>query len=238
MTSCCIAWRRWIYKRLQKQRHWICLRFPLLTSEQLFFWTLDRNIIHSISENFSFTFVSWIGMLENFGSKITNIIFLDLEGFKLKSLGFIIRELSLCSSYNDTIFLKPHLNSLIYPHTIDKLLFGWPVTCTVLIGTKVIYLIVNWKQSVRVSVSDSPGQFFLPKALKLASSSVSFYKKLTGISNLVFDVNNKERPPWCFCSNSTMPSSEVIIFVQVSIIVLMIILCFSMLFLLSESCEE
>ena len=59
-----------------------------------------------------------------------------------------------------------------------------------------------------------------------------------GISNLVFDVNNKERPPWRCCSNSTVPRSEVIFFVQVSIIVLMIIICFSMLFLLSESCEE
>ena len=46
-----------------------------------------------------------------------------------------------------------------------------------------------------------------------------------GISNLVFDVNNKERPPWRCCSNSTVPRSEVIFFVQVSIIVLMIILC-------------
>ena len=60
----------------------------------------------------------------------------------------------------------------------------------------------------------------------------------TGISNLVFDVNNKERPPWRCCSNSTVPRSEVIFFVQVSIIVFMIVLCFSMLFLLSESCEE
>ena len=58
-----------------------------------------------------------------------------------------------------------------------------------------------------------------------------------GIRNLVFDVNNKERPPWRCCSNSAVPRSEVIFF-QVSIIVLMIILCFSMLFLLSESCEE
>ena len=58
-----------------------------------------------------------------------------------------------------------------------------------------------------------------------------------GISNLVFDVNNKERHPWPF-SNSTVPSIEVILFVQDSIIVLMIILCFSMLFLLPESCEE
>ena len=59
-----------------------------------------------------------------------------------------------------------------------------------------------------------------------------------GISNLVFDVNNKERPPLGCCSNSTVPRSVVIFFVQVSIIVLMLILCFSMLFLLSESCEE
>ena len=59
-----------------------------------------------------------------------------------------------------------------------------------------------------------------------------------GISNVVFDVSNKKRPPWRCCSNSTVPMSEVIFFVQVSIIVLMIILCFSMLFLLSESCEE
>ena len=108
-TSCCIAWRSWIYKRLQKQSPWICLRFPLLSSKQLSFWTLDRNIIHSISGNFSFTFVSLIGMLENFGSKTKNIIVLDLEGFKLKSLRFIIKELSLCSSYSDTIFFKPPL---------------------------------------------------------------------------------------------------------------------------------
>ena len=47
-------------------------------------------------------------MLENFGSKTTKIIVLDLEDFKLKSLEFIIKELSLCSSYNDTIFVKPH----------------------------------------------------------------------------------------------------------------------------------
>ena len=59
-----------------------------------------------------------------------------------------------------------------------------------------------------------------------------------GISNLVFDVNNKERPPWRCCSNSTVPRSEVIFFVQVSSIVLMVIRCFSMLSLLSESCEE
>ena len=58
-----------------------------------------------------------------------------------------------------------------------------------------------------------------------------------GISNLIFDVNNKERPPWR-CSNSTVARSEVVFFVEVSIVVLMIIVCFSMLFLLSESCEE
>ena len=46
-------------------------------------------------------------MLENFGSKTTNIIVLDLEDFKLKSLGFITKELTLCSSYKDKIFFKP-----------------------------------------------------------------------------------------------------------------------------------
>ena len=46
-------------------------------------------------------------MLENFGSKTANIIVLDLEGFKLKSLGFIIKEINLCSSYNETILFKP-----------------------------------------------------------------------------------------------------------------------------------
>ena len=46
-------------------------------------------------------------MLENFGSKTASIIVLNLEGFKLKSLGFIIKDLSLRSSYSDTIFLKP-----------------------------------------------------------------------------------------------------------------------------------
>ena len=55
-------------------------------------------------------------MLENFGSKTTNIIVLDLEGFKLKSLGFIIKELSLCSSYNDTILqlLSKLLQKTVY----------------------------------------------------------------------------------------------------------------------------
>ena len=59
-----------------------------------------------------------------------------------------------------------------------------------------------------------------------------------GISNLVFDVNNKERAPMAllFKSNSAKVRSNI--FVQVSIIILMIILCFSMLYLLSESCEE
>ena len=59
-----------------------------------------------------------------------------------------------------------------------------------------------------------------------------------GVSNLVFDEGNKERQPWRCCSNTIVPRSEVIFFVQVGIIVLMISLCFAMLFLISESCEE
>ena len=59
-----------------------------------------------------------------------------------------------------------------------------------------------------------------------------------GITNLVFDDGNRESPPWRCCSNTVVPRSEIIFFVQVSIIVLMISLCFAMLFLISESCEE
>ena len=59
-----------------------------------------------------------------------------------------------------------------------------------------------------------------------------------GVTNLVFDKSNKERPPWRCCSNTVVPRSEVIFFIQVGIIVLMRSLCFAMLFLISESCEE
>ena len=54
-------------------------------------------------------------MLRNFGSKSLNIVVLDLEVFKPKSIGFIIKELSLCCSYYDTIFFKP-------PVSFEKLL--------------------------------------------------------------------------------------------------------------------
>ena len=49
-------------------------------------------------------------MLKNFGSKSANTVVLDLEGFKLKSIGFIIKELCLCCSYYDTIFFKPQVS--------------------------------------------------------------------------------------------------------------------------------
>ena len=51
-----------------------------------------------------------------------------------------------------------------------------------------------------------------------------------GVTNLVFDERNKERPPWRRSSNIVVPRSEVIFFVQVGIIVLMISLCFARLF--------
>ena len=60
------------------------------------------------------------------------------------------------------------------------------------------------------------------------------------ISNLVFDVNNKEMPPCSCCSNSTVPKFEVIsnIFCSSEYHCLNDHSRFSMLFLLSESCEE
>ena len=49
-------------------------------------------------------------MLKNCGSKLAKTDVLDLEGFNLKSIGFIIKELSLCSSYYNTIFFKPSVS--------------------------------------------------------------------------------------------------------------------------------
>ena len=113
-------------------------------------------------------------MLENFGSKTTNIIVFDLEGFKLKSLGFIIKELSLCSSYNDTIFFKPPVKFADLP-AHDRQTVIW---------------LTNNLHGLDWGEGDIPycdlksfsfrfiRKIFLPKALKSVSSSVSFYKKL------------------------------------------------------------
>ena len=49
-------------------------------------------------------------MLKNCGSKLAKTDVLDLEGFNLKSIGFIIKELTLCSSYYNTIFFKPSVS--------------------------------------------------------------------------------------------------------------------------------
>ena len=112
-------------------------------------------------------------MLENFGSKTTNIIVLDLEGFNLKSLGFIIKELSLCSSYNDTIFFKPPLKFADLPaHDRQTVIWltnnlhglDWDEGDIPFCDLKTICLSFSFR--------------FIEKALKSVSSSVSFYKKL------------------------------------------------------------
>ena len=117
-------------------------------------------------------------MLENFGSKTTNIIVLDLEGFKLKSLGFIIKELSLCSSYNDTIFFKPPLQFADLPtHDRQTVIWltnnlhglDWDEGDIPYCDLKTICLSFSFRFTRKI---------FLPKALKSVSSSVSFYKKL------------------------------------------------------------
>ena len=59
-----------------------------------------------------------------------------------------------------------------------------------------------------------------------------------GIQNFVFDEHNNKRAPWKCCSQTSVPRCEVVFFVQVTVIVLIIILCFSMLFFTAGSCEE
>ena len=116
-------------------------------------------------------------MLENFGSKIKNIIVLDLEAFKLKSLGFIIKELSLCSSYNDTKFFKPPLKFTDLPaHDRQTVIWltnnlhglDWDEGDIPYCDLKTICLSFSFR-IIRKN--------FLPKALKSVSSSVSFCKK-------------------------------------------------------------
>ena len=61
---------------------------------------------------------------KSFGIKSANIVVLDLEGFKLKSIEFIIKELSLCCSYYDTIFFKAPVSFGKLP-THDKQTVIW-----------------------------------------------------------------------------------------------------------------
>ena len=96
-------------------------------------------------------------MLKNCGSKLANTYALDLEGFKLNSIGFIIKELILSSSYYDTIFFKSSVSFKNYRHTINKLLFGRHTTCTASIGTTATC--PNGDLTV-TRVSDLPGNFF------------------------------------------------------------------------------
>ena len=98
--------------------------------------------------------------------------------------------------------------------------------------------VINWRQKFKLRVSiclssatRNSGPVNNPK-FNILYHLVSFHFSINyfspmnytdeadaGISNLLFAVNNKERPPWRCCSNSTLPSSEVIFFVQVNIIV-------------------
>ena len=117
-------------------------------------------------------------MLENFGSKTTKKIILDLEGFKLDSLGFIIRELSLCSSYNDTIFFKPPLKFADLPAHDRQTVIWLTNNLHGLDWDQGDILYCDLKTICLSFSSDSTGKIFMPKALKSVSSSVSFYKKL------------------------------------------------------------
>ena len=56
-----------------------------------------------------------------------------------------------------------------------------------------------------------------------------------GVNNYVFDEHNNERAPWKCCSETLIPRSEIVFIVQISIVTLIIILCFAMLFF---SCQK
>ena len=58
-----------------------------------------------------------------------------------------------------------------------------------------------------------------------------------GITDLVFDDQNRERRSWRFC-NSRLPRSEVVYFTHVSITVFLIVVSLTKLVLFHLDCEE
>ena len=139
-------------------------------------------------------------MLENFGSKTTNIIVLDLEGFKLKSLGFIIKELSLKNYL--TIFFKPPVKFADLPahdrQTVIWLtnnLHGlvWDEGDIPHCDLKTICLSFSFRFRRKN---------FFTKALKSVSSSVSFCKKTVyNLEDLncprISEIISEEQVPSC-----------------------------------------
>lgn len=58
-----------------------------------------------------------------------------------------------------------------------------------------------------------------------------------GIHDIVFDDENHERRSWKFCNNFTLPRSEVVFFIQITIVIVMIAFsCVALL--LSKNCED
>ena len=58
------------------------------------------------------------------------------------------------------------------------------------------------------------------------------------VTQFVFDNSNSERAAWKFCNAITLPRSEVVYFTQVTIIVLLILLCSIKLLFFELACDE
>ena len=80
-----------------------------------------------------------------------------------------------------------------------------------------------------VSLSNSPKTNTYPMVVRYNDNCLKTVFKIANVFNFRFSGN---------FSNTVVPRSEIIFFVQVSIILLMISLYFAMLFLISERCEE
>ena len=107
-------------------------------------------------------------------------------------------------------FSNPYLISPIYPHTIDKLLFGWPATYTVLIGTKLIYLTAIWKQS-EFHFPIQP-EIFFPKALKSKLLSKLLRKIVYNLEDLnrprISEIISKEQISSCYLHSNSRPAND------------------------------
>ena len=58
------------------------------------------------------------------------------------------------------------------------------------------------------------------------------------LNDFVYDENNRERETWKFCNSIKLPRSEVVFFVQVTIICSLILVCVLKLFFYKISCED
>lgn len=58
------------------------------------------------------------------------------------------------------------------------------------------------------------------------------------VNDLIFDENKNERAPWKFCNSIKLPRSEVLFFVQTTLLFILITICSVKLLFYEIPCED